>query len=171
MTALSSPWGTPAEGPLGDPWSFSCGPHPSLSCAFPGNKELEPLKYAKVAAAASVSRRKVEGCIQGTMSLLSHCLRKGQNVALILKDIGLLLIEGTKVQMKFYYDFLERLSGKQNLEKVIFKVSVLVSPWRGQSHGSVPALLACGPPGYGQRLGPGESYGPTNSQCLGLLQC
>ncbi|XP_072704725.1 coiled-coil domain-containing protein 81-like [Ciconia boyciana] len=93
---------------------------------LPGNKELEPLKYAKVAAAASVSRRKVEGCIQGTMSLLSHCLRKGQNVALILKDIGLLLIEGTKVQMKFYYDFLERLSGKQNLEKVIFKVPQLL---------------------------------------------
>ncbi|XP_075345426.1 uncharacterized protein LOC142403144 [Mycteria americana] len=93
---------------------------------LPGNKELEPLKYAKVAAAASVSRCKVEGCIQGTTSLLSHCLGKGHNVALILKDIGLLLIEGTKVQMKFYYDFLQRLSGKQNLEKVIFKVPQLL---------------------------------------------
>ncbi|XP_072704724.1 uncharacterized protein [Ciconia boyciana] len=98
----------------------------TLTASLPWHKELEPLKYAKVAAAASVSRRKVEGCIQGTMSLLSHCLRKGQNVALILKDIGLLLIEGTKVQMKFYYDFLERLSGKQNLEKVIFKVPQLL---------------------------------------------
>lgn len=35
----------------------------------------------------------------------------------------MLLIEGTRVQMKFYYDFLERISGKENLEKVVFKVS------------------------------------------------
>ncbi|NWH53882.1 CCD81 protein, partial [Fregata magnificens] len=91
-----------------------------------GTKELEILKYAKVAAAASVSWRKVESCIQGTTSLLSHCLGKGENVALILKDIGVLLIEGTKVQMKFYYDFLERLSGKENLEKVVFKVPQLL---------------------------------------------
>ncbi|KAK4806391.1 hypothetical protein QYF61_016241 [Mycteria americana] len=93
---------------------------------LPGNKELEPLKYAKVAAAASVSRRKVEACIQGTMSLLSHCLGKGENVALVLRDIGLLLIEGMRVQMKFFYNFLERMSGKENLEKAAFKVPQLL---------------------------------------------
>ncbi|NXJ72996.1 CCD81 protein, partial [Rostratula benghalensis] len=97
---------------------------------LPGNKELEPLKYSKVAT--SVPRQKVEDSIQGTTSLLSHCLAKGENVALVLKDVGLLLIEGTKVRMKFYHDFLERLSGKENLEKVVFKVpellDVMVSP-------------------------------------------
>ncbi|XP_075346031.1 uncharacterized protein LOC142403702 [Mycteria americana] len=93
---------------------------------LPGNKELEPLKYAKVAAAASVSRRKVEACIQGTMSLLSHCLGKGENVALVLRDIGLLLIEGMRVQMKFFYNFLERMSGKENLEKAAFEVPQLL---------------------------------------------
>ncbi|KFV18715.1 Coiled-coil domain-containing protein 81, partial [Tauraco erythrolophus] len=98
----------------------------------PGNKELEPLKYVKVAAATSMSWRKVESCIRGTTSLLSFCLGKGENVAFVLRDIGVLLIEGTKVQMKFYYDFLARLSGKKNLEKVIFEVpqllDMLVSP-------------------------------------------
>ncbi|XP_050770805.1 coiled-coil domain-containing protein 81-like [Gymnogyps californianus] len=93
---------------------------------LPGNKELEPLKYSKVAAAASVSRRKAEGCIQGTTSLLSHCLGKGENVALVLRDVGVLLIEGRKVQMKFYYDFLETLCGKENLEKAVFKVPQLL---------------------------------------------
>ncbi|XP_074710253.1 coiled-coil domain-containing protein 81-like [Strix uralensis] len=93
---------------------------------LPGNKELEPLKYSKVAAAASVSRQKAAGCIQGTVSLLSYCLGKGENVAFVLKDIGVLLIEGTTVQMKFYYDFLEMLSGKENLEQVIFKVPRLL---------------------------------------------
>ncbi|XP_074973438.1 coiled-coil domain-containing protein 81-like [Phalacrocorax aristotelis] len=91
---------------------------------LPGNKVLEPFRYAKVATAASVSRQKVEGCIQSTTTLLSHCLGKGETVALVLKDIGVLLIEGTKVQMKFYHNFLEKLSGKENLEKAVFKV-----PW------------------------------------------
>ncbi|CAM9174641.1 unnamed protein product, partial [Bubo scandiacus] len=93
---------------------------------LPGNKELEPLKYSKVAAAASVSWQKAEGCIQGTMSLLSYCLGKGENVTFVLRDIGVLLIEGTTVQMKLYYDFLEMLSGKENLEQVIFKVPQLL---------------------------------------------
>ncbi|GAB0207283.1 coiled-coil domain-containing protein 81-like [Grus japonensis] len=93
---------------------------------LPGHKELEPLKYARVAKAASVSRRKVENCIQGTMSLLSHCLGKGENVALVLRDVGVLLIEGTRVQMKFYLSFLERMSGKENFEKATFKVPQLL---------------------------------------------
>ncbi|NXV53584.1 CCD81 protein, partial [Uria aalge] len=55
---------------------------------LPGNKELEPLRYSKVAAVTAMPRRKAEDCIQGTTSLLSHCLGKGQNVALMLKDVG-----------------------------------------------------------------------------------
>ncbi|KFV47455.1 Coiled-coil domain-containing protein 81, partial [Gavia stellata] len=86
----------------------------------------EPLKYFKVATAASVPRWKVGDCIQGTMSLLSYCLGKGENVALVLRVIGVLLIEGTKVQMRFYYDFLETLSGQENLGKAIFKVPQLL---------------------------------------------
>ncbi|KAM6225505.1 uncharacterized protein M6G45_017881 [Spheniscus humboldti] len=93
---------------------------------LPGNKELEPLKYAKVATDASVSRRKVEGCILGVTSLLSHCVGKGENVALVLRNVGVLLIEGGRVQMKFYYDFLETLSGKENLAKAVFKVPQLL---------------------------------------------
>ncbi|NXV53575.1 CCD81 protein, partial [Uria aalge] len=97
-----------------------------LSCAFPGNKELEPLKYATVATAASVSRQKVEACIQGTTSLLSHCLGKGETVAFVLRNVGVLLVEGRRVQMRFYYDFLARMSGKRNLERAAFKVPQLL---------------------------------------------
>ncbi|XP_048783198.1 coiled-coil domain-containing protein 81-like [Lagopus muta] len=91
---------------------------------LPGHKELEALRFSEMATAASVSRQTGKACIFGTTSLISHCLRKGENVAFVLKDIGVLLIEGTGVHMKFYYDFLERISGKENLEKVVFKV-----PW------------------------------------------
>ncbi|NWU85285.1 CCD81 protein, partial [Onychorhynchus coronatus] len=65
------------------------------------DKQLEPLKYTKVAAQASVSRRKAESCILGTTSLLYHCLAKGESVAFILRDVGVLLIEGRKAHMRF----------------------------------------------------------------------
>ncbi|XP_068262707.1 coiled-coil domain-containing protein 81-like [Nyctibius grandis] len=92
----------------------------------PDIKELEPLKYAKVATAASVSQLKAESCIQGTMSLLSQCLGKGKNIALVLKDVGVLLIEDRRVKMKIFYAFLEMMSGKENLEKAVFKVPGLL---------------------------------------------
>lgn len=87
------------------------------------------MKYAKVATDAHVSRCKVEGCILGTMSLLSHCLAKGKSIALVLRDVGVLLIEDRMVQMRFYYDFLEEVSGKTNLRMAAFIVSVLDSLW------------------------------------------
>nr|ADT65176.1 hypothetical protein [Meleagris gallopavo] len=91
---------------------------------LPGRKEAETLKYTEVAAAASVSRQRGEICICGTTSLVSRCLKKGENVAFVLKDIGVLILEGARVQMKFYYDFLEKVCGKANLETAVFKV-----PW------------------------------------------
>lgn len=89
------------------------------------------MKYAKVAMDASVSWRKVEGCILGVTSPLSQCPGKGENIALVLRDVGVFLIEGRNVQIRFYFDFLERMSGKRNLEKAAFKVSLLVSPLLG----------------------------------------
>ncbi|NWZ29737.1 CCD81 protein, partial [Asarcornis scutulata] len=55
---------------------------------LPGHKELEPLKFPEVAAAASVSWKKVESCIRGTTSLISRSLGKGENIALVLRDVG-----------------------------------------------------------------------------------
>ncbi|NWZ30528.1 CCD81 protein, partial [Asarcornis scutulata] len=97
-----------------------------LSCRFPGHKELEPLKLPEVAANVYMSSQRVDSCIQGTVSLISRCVGKGENIALILKDMGVLIIEGTRVQMKFYYEFLEKLSGKENLQKALFKIPRLM---------------------------------------------
>ncbi|KFO53059.1 Coiled-coil domain-containing protein 81, partial [Corvus brachyrhynchos] len=77
-----------------------------------GGKKLESLQYAKVAMEASVSRRIVECCILGTTSLLYHCLEKGVSVAFLMRDVGVLLIEGSTAQMRFYLDFLEKVTGE-----------------------------------------------------------
>ncbi|NWW38041.1 CCD81 protein, partial [Panurus biarmicus] len=87
----------------------------------PGGKQLEPLKYAKVAVEASVSRRKAESCILGTTSLLYHCLVKGVSVAFVLRDVGVLLIEGSMVQMRFYLDFLEKVTGERIQDSATLK--------------------------------------------------
>lgn len=103
----------------------------------------ELVQYATVAETASVSWEEAESCVRGITSLMAHCLQKGENVALVLKDVGVLLIEGTRVQMKFYYDFLERLCGKENLREAVFKVRARGSPWCGQSQRYNPFLPMC----------------------------
>ncbi|NXH60040.1 CCD81 protein, partial [Rhabdornis inornatus] len=87
----------------------------------PGDKKLEPLKYAKVAMEASVSRKKVECCILGTTSLLHHCLEKGVGAAFVLKDVGVLLIRGSRVQMRFYLDFLQKVTGETIQDRATLK--------------------------------------------------
>ncbi|XP_017682759.1 PREDICTED: uncharacterized protein LOC108503354 [Lepidothrix coronata] len=87
-----------------------------------GDKPLEPLKYAEVAVEASVSRRKAESCILGTTSLLYHCLAKGVSAAFVLRDVGVLLIEGRRAHMRFYPDFLEKMTGKNTQDRATTKV-------------------------------------------------
>ncbi|XP_040510886.1 coiled-coil domain-containing protein 81-like isoform X1 [Gallus gallus] len=92
--------------------------------SLPAHREVETLKYSEVAAAASVTWQRGKTCIQSTVSLLSNCLKNGENVAFVLKDIGVLLFEGMSFGIKYYYDFLEKLSGKEKFRKVVFK-----APW------------------------------------------
>ncbi|KFM10930.1 Coiled-coil domain-containing protein 81, partial [Aptenodytes forsteri] len=92
----------------------------------PGGKVLEPLWYAQLAAATFVSSKKVVGRIQDTMSLFSRCIRKGKTIMLILRDIGLLLTEDTRVQMKYYHNFLEMMTGEDTLEEALSRVPVML---------------------------------------------
>ncbi|XP_031413324.1 uncharacterized protein LOC109364148 [Meleagris gallopavo] len=85
---------------------------------------MEPMKYSKAAAAASLSWATLRTGIQSTVALLSGCLQNGENVAVVLKDIGVLLIDGLTFQMKFFFDFLEQLSGKEKFRRATFK-----APW------------------------------------------
>ncbi|NXQ65056.1 CCD81 protein, partial [Anthoscopus minutus] len=85
-----------------------------------------PLQTFAVAAALGLPRHRVESTLQATTSLLSRCLGTGEDVALVLRDIGVLLVEQHKVRMRFYHDFLEAVAGKENLEKGVFKIQELL---------------------------------------------
>ncbi|XP_072217334.1 uncharacterized protein [Excalfactoria chinensis] len=94
--------------------------------SLPAHRKLELLKCSQVAADASVSRQTAQTCIQSTVSLLSGCLQNGENVAVVLKGVGVLLIDGLSFEMKFYYDFLEKLSGKENFRRAVRKAPSLL---------------------------------------------
>ncbi|POI19952.1 hypothetical protein CIB84_016302 [Bambusicola thoracicus] len=92
--------------------------------SLPAQRKVGPLMYSKVAAAASVTWQTAQAAIHSTMFMLSGCIKNGENVAVVLKDIGVLHIDGLTFQMKYYHDFLEKLSGKEKLRKALLK-----APW------------------------------------------
>ncbi|RMC04151.1 hypothetical protein DUI87_19489 [Hirundo rustica rustica] len=105
------------------------------------------------------------------MSLLSRCLGTGEDVALVLRDIGVLLVERRRVQMRFYHNFLEAVSGKENLEKGVFKIQELLDMVVPQgvpvaaliSFGSIIVFPECVQgPSWGSEMGPEK--GPTQFQ-------
>lgn len=61
------------------------------------------------------------------MCLFSACIEKRRNVAFIWRDVGMLLIEGKRVQMKFYEDFLEKLNGTAGMLQALLGVGFAFS--------------------------------------------
>ncbi|OXB51974.1 hypothetical protein ASZ78_011284, partial [Callipepla squamata] len=51
------------------------------------------------------------------------CLQNGQNVAFVLKGTGVLFIGRLTFQMKFYYDFVEKLSGKKTFREAVSRAA------------------------------------------------
>ena len=114
---LMSTRSTSREAPVEtQPYHQLCPSH------FSVHRKVEPLKYSKAAAVASLSWQTLRTGIQSTVSLLSGCLQNGENVAIVLKDIGVLVIDGLAFRVKFF-DFLEQLSGKEKFRRAAFKVS------------------------------------------------
>ena len=134
---------------------------------FSAYRKLEPLKRSQVAADASLSWHIVQASIQNTVFLISSCLKIGEKVAIVLKDIGVIFIDGMTFQMKFYYDFLQKLSGKENLRKAVLKVSC-----RFVCGPDSPVSLAVpthGPPRPGHLHGLCKCCGAVSSPWLRLL--
>lgn len=70
--------------------------------------------------------------MERTMFLFRVCLENRKNVALIWSDVGMLIIHGKDVKMKFYTDFLKRLNGTDKMFQTLLKVGFSFSwchPW------------------------------------------
>ncbi|XP_069647827.1 coiled-coil domain-containing protein 81-like [Haliaeetus albicilla] len=85
-----------------------------------GHQHFEQLPYARIASENAVSEGTVQLCVERTMRLFRVCLENRDNVALVWRDVGMLIIQGRDVKMRFYTDFLKRLNGTdQSLQAVL----------------------------------------------------
>ncbi|XP_032298410.1 coiled-coil domain-containing protein 81-like isoform X2 [Coturnix japonica] len=94
-----------------------------LQYDFIDDAEPDPyyeLPYDEIASENGISEYEAQLCVERTLCLFSACIGKRQNVAFVWRDVGMLLIEGRWVQMKFYEDFLGKLNGTaDNLQALL----------------------------------------------------
>ncbi|KAM6032497.1 uncharacterized protein LJ206_002323 [Theristicus caerulescens] len=88
----------------------------------PGRRYFEQLPYAQIASDNAVSEGTVQLCMERTMRLLRVCLENRKNVALVWGDVGMLIIQGRDVKMRFYTDFLKRLNGTDKALQAVLQM-------------------------------------------------
>ncbi|KAM6042947.1 coiled-coil domain-containing protein 81-like [Theristicus caerulescens] len=88
----------------------------------PGRHYFKQLPYAQIASDNAVSESTVHLCMERTMCLLRVCLENGKNVALVWGDVGMLIIQGRDVKMRFYTDFLKRLNGTDKALQAVLQM-------------------------------------------------
>lgn len=98
-----------------------------LSSCFSGQQHFEQLPYARIASDNAVSEGTVQLCVERTMRLFRVCLENRDNVALVWRDVGMLIIQGRDVKMRFYTDFLKRLNGTDQMLQAVLEVGFLSS--------------------------------------------
>ena len=101
-----------------------------LFSRFSGHQHFEQLPYAQIASDNAVSEGTVRLCMERTLRLFRVCLENRKNVALVWRDVGMLIIQGKDVKMRFYTDFLERLNGTGKTLRAVLEVGFLFSQRR-----------------------------------------
>ncbi|KAK4809453.1 hypothetical protein QYF61_009708 [Mycteria americana] len=93
----------------------------------PGHQHFEQLPYAQMAADNAVSESTVQLCVERTMRLFRVCLENRKDVALVWRDVGMLIVQGKDVKMRFYTDFLRRLNGTDEMLQAVLEVGLSFS--------------------------------------------
>ncbi|KAM6115519.1 coiled-coil domain-containing protein 81-like [Phoenicopterus ruber ruber] len=88
----------------------------------PGHQHFEQLPYAQIASDNAVSEGMVQLCMERTTRLFRVCLENRKNVALVWRDVGMLIIQGKDVKMRFYTDFLKRLNGTDKMLQAVLEM-------------------------------------------------
>ncbi|KAK2525585.1 hypothetical protein Q9966_011320 [Columba livia] len=89
---------------------------------FPGHQDSEQLPYAEIASENAVSEGTVQLCMKRTTHLFHACLENRQNVAIIWRDVGMLIVQGKEIKMRFYLHFLERLNGTGKMLQALLEM-------------------------------------------------
>ncbi|KAK2529695.1 hypothetical protein Q9233_006862, partial [Columba guinea] len=94
---------------------------------IPGRQDFEQLPFAQIASENAVSEGTVQLYMKRTAHLFHACLENRENVAIIWRDVGMLIVQGKDVKMRFYLDFLERLNGSGKMLQALLEVGFSLS--------------------------------------------
>ncbi|KAK2529683.1 hypothetical protein Q9233_006850 [Columba guinea] len=89
---------------------------------IPGRQDVEQLPFAQIASENAVSEGTVQLYMKRTAHLFHACLENRENVAIIWRDVGMLIVQGKDVKMRFYLDFLERLNGSGKMLQALLEM-------------------------------------------------
>ncbi|OXB54444.1 hypothetical protein ASZ78_003579, partial [Callipepla squamata] len=81
------------------------------SIDVPGHDWFRQLPYARIASENGISEGAAQLCVERTVCQFGACIHKSCSIAFIWWDVGMLLIEGRRVQMRFFEDYLGKLNG------------------------------------------------------------
>ncbi|XP_058924488.2 coiled-coil domain-containing protein 81 isoform X1 [Kogia breviceps] len=85
----------------------------------PGDIPVVPLNFAMISLEGPFNRDMVERCVKEKLLSLSRSISTKQNVEFTFKGIGVLVITGGKVKMRFYKDFLCTMDGSETLARAL----------------------------------------------------
>ncbi|XP_071673100.1 coiled-coil domain-containing protein 81-like [Patagioenas fasciata] len=89
---------------------------------FPGHQDFEQLPYAEIASENAVSEGTVQLYMERTTHLFHAYLENRKNVAIIWRDVGMLIAEGKEIKKRFYLHFLERLNGAGKMLQALLEM-------------------------------------------------
>ena len=93
-----------------------------------------PLNYTVLSNEGSYNRDSVELCIKEILSAMSRCLSVRKSIHLDFIDVGRVIIKDSKVQVKFFRDFIKQLDYNGELEDIFrlqttqSEMSVMTNP-------------------------------------------
>lgn len=82
---------------------------------------MVPLNYTVISNEGSYNRDSVELSIKEILSAMSRCLSLGKSIHLDFIEVGQVIVKDSKVQMKFFRDFIKQLDSNGELED-LFKL-------------------------------------------------
>ncbi|TEA26142.1 hypothetical protein DBR06_SOUSAS8510022, partial [Sousa chinensis] len=85
----------------------------------PGDIPVVPLNFVMISLEGPFNRDTVERCVKETSLFLSRSISTKQNVEFTFKGIGVLVIRGGNVKMRFYKNFLFTMDGSGALAKAL----------------------------------------------------
>lgn len=77
---------------------------------------MMPLNYTALSNEGPYNRDSLQSCVKEILLTLSQCLFGGKNIHLDFYEVGRIIIKDSRIQMKFFHNFINELDFNTNGE-------------------------------------------------------